>query len=129
MSNPTCLSIVEGAYRATLEEQDDAALWFNAAVRNSGSDTNVLLKDLAVHYALAGQTAPTLNVGDVTVDNPPAYDDDLSRIIAKGGKVYVVDDDLAELGLAGKALIAGVDRISRADLPRVTAAYDHLWWW
>ncbi len=70
MSNPTCLSIVEGAYRATLEEQDDAALWFNAAVRNSGSDTNVLLKDLAVHYALAGQTAPTLNVGDVTVDRP-----------------------------------------------------------
>ena len=129
MSNPTCLSIVEGAYRATLEEQDDAALWFNAAVRNSGSDTNVLLKDLAVHYALANQKAPKLQIGDVSVENPPAYDEDLGRIIAKGGKVYVVEDDLAELGLAGAPLIAGVDRISRADLPRVTAAYDHLWWW
>ena len=123
------LSIVEGAFRATLEEQDDAALWFTAAVRNSGSDCNLLLKGLAVHYALRDQQAPALSIGDVTVDHPPRYDEDLSRVIANGGKVYVVSDDLATLGLADAALIDGVDLIGKGDLPKVTAGYDHLWWW
>lgn len=123
------LSIVEGAFRATLEEQDDAALWFTAAVRNCGSDTNILLKNNAVHYALKDQRRPKLVIGDMSVDNPPEFDADLLRVMSKGGKVYIVTDDLDDLGLGDAALIEGVERIGRGDLPRVTAGYDQIWFW
>lgn len=123
------LSIVEGAYRATLEEQDDAALWFTAAVRNCGSDTHILLKSNAVHYALQGQRRPALQVGDLTVDNPPEFDADLLRMMSKGARVYVVTDDLDELGLGSAALIEGVERVARTELARVTADFDHIWFW
>ena len=79
------LSIVEGAFRATLEEQDDAALWFTAAVRNSGSDTNIMLRNVAVHYALQDQRRPRLQIGDMVVENPPEFDADLMRLMEKGG--------------------------------------------
>ncbi len=123
------LSIVEGAFRATLEEQDDAALWFTAAVRNSGSDTNIMLRNVAVHYALQDQRRPRLQIGDMVVENPPEFDADLMRLMEKGGKVYVVDDDLADLGLADAPLVAGIERIRRADVAPVTAEYDQIWFW
>ena len=77
---PTYLSVVEGAFRATPEEQDDAALWFTAAVRNSGSDRNLLLQSTAVHYALLNQQRPRLEIGDMVVENPPEFDEDLLRV-------------------------------------------------
>lgn len=123
------LSIVEGAFRATMEEQDDAALWFTAAVRNAGSDMNILLKKNAVHYALRDQRRPRLEIGDMAVENPPEFDQDLIRVMESKGTVYVVDEDLAALGLADAALIHGVKRIARSDFARVTAEYDQLFWW
>jgi hypothetical protein len=123
------LSVVEGAFRATLEEQDDAALWFTAAVRNSGSDCNLLLQKNAVHYALLNQQRPRLEIGDMVVENPPEFDEDLLRVIEKGGKVFVNKDDLADLGLGDAPLIAGVTTFGRDELAKITADFDQVWWW
>lgn len=123
------LSIVEGAFRATLEEQDDAALWFSGAVRNSGSDINLLLRSTAVHYALKNQQRPKLTIGDISVQNPPEFDADIARIIDKGGKVFVIQDDLADLGLADAPLVDGVEPVARAGFAKLTASFDQVWFW
>src|SRR5206468_8180857 len=58
------LNIVESAYRAVMEEQDDTILWLLAAMQGAGAEHTVVLRGNAVNYAVAGQGVPGLVVGD-----------------------------------------------------------------
>jgi intracellular sulfur oxidation DsrE/DsrF family protein len=123
------LSIIGTAYRATLEEQDDTIVWLTHALKGAGASVDVVLRGNAVNYAVRGQDAAGLAFGERRQTQPPRLDEDLRRLAGKGVHVYLCSDDLAALGIEPGELIEGVEPIARADIPRLFAAYDHVWHW
>lgn len=123
------LQIVESAYRATLEEQDDTVVWISHAMKGSGGDLGVLLRGNAVNYAVRGQDASGLSFGERKQTQPPRLDDDLAKLMEKGVDVYLVEEDLAERGLERTDLIPGPRTVKRDGLPALLDSYDQVWHW
>jgi sulfur relay (sulfurtransferase) DsrF/TusC family protein len=123
------LNIIATAYRATLEEQDDTIVWLTHAMKGAGADLDVLLRGNAVNYAAKGQDASGLAFGERRQTRPPRIEEDVAKLIPKGVKVFVVEDDLRERGLERGDLIPGVEAIAWAQVPSLFRAYDHVWHW
>ena len=126
---PKILSIVETAYRATIEEQDDTILWFNHILKNAGADIAILLRANAVNYAVQGQDASGLRFGELSQAHPPKIDKDVTALIEKGVPVYVVHEDTVERGVVEEDLVSGVQQVSRSTLPKLLDQFDHIWHW
>jgi sulfur relay (sulfurtransferase) DsrF/TusC family protein len=123
------LNIIESAYRATIEEQDDTIVWLNHALKGAGADIGVVLCGNAVNYAVRGQDASGLAFGDWRQTQPPRIADDIAALVAKGVAVYVMNEDLARRGLGPGDLVGGVERIAQDRLPSLFAAHDQVWHW
>jgi sulfur relay (sulfurtransferase) DsrF/TusC family protein len=123
------LNIVETAYRATLEEQDDTVVWISHAMKNAGAELDVLLRGNAVNYAVKGQQSPGLAIGARVQQQGPRLADDVKELIGKGVQVFVVGEDLSERGIRDDELIEGLKRTSRARLPGLLGNYDYVWHW
>jgi sulfur relay (sulfurtransferase) DsrF/TusC family protein len=123
------LNIVETAYRANIEEQDDPVVWITLAMRGAGADLGVVLCGNAVNYAVKGQDASGLSFGDKRQTQPPRMERDIAALIDKGVPVFVVEDDVQVLGLERTDLIGGLNPIARAKLPALFADYDQVWTW
>src|SRR5262245_38136818 len=123
------LSIVATAYRATLEEQDDTIVWITHALKGAGANLDVLLRGNAVNYAVQGQDASGLSFGGWKQTQPPTVAEDVAKLVGKGVRVLYCAEDLAERGLERSELIAGVEPVSRAGLPKLFAGYDQVWHW
>jgi predicted peroxiredoxin len=123
------LGIVETAYRATVEEQDDTILWLNHMLKNSGLDVALLLRANACNYVVRGQDASGLSFGDLEVSNPPRIDEDVKALIEKGVPVYYVEEDATTRGITDGRLIDGVRPVSRKDLPKLFEEFDQVWHW
>lgn len=123
------LQIVECAYRATLEEQDDTVLWLTQAMKGAGGDFDVLLRGNAVNYAVKGQDASGLAFGGKKQTQPPRLADDVAKLIEKGIAVLAVEEDVAERGLERGDLIGGVKPVSRGALAKLFDGYDMVWHW
>jgi len=123
------LSIVESAYRGTLEEQDDTVLWLNHSVRNAGAELGLLLRGNAVNYLARGQDASGLTFGDKPLAHPLQPDKELEALIAVGVAVYAVEEDLRERALAADRLIGGVEKIHRQNIATLFDRYDRVWHW
>jgi len=122
------LSIIETAYRATLEEQDDTIVWITHAMVGACGDLNVLLRGNAVNYAVKSQAVAPLSFGGRTQAHAPDLAGDVAALKGKGVSVFVVQDDLDARGIAGD-LIDGLTPVARSDLPGLIDGHDRVWHW
>jgi hypothetical protein len=124
------LNIVESAYRAVMEEQDDTILWLLAAMQGAGAEHTVVLRGNAVNYAVAGQGAPGLSVGEWKQTQAPRMDRDVADLMEKRKiPVYAISEDVAERGIEASELLPGVKLLSRKALPGLFAEYAIVSHW
>lgn len=123
------LSIVETAYRATAEEQDDTIVWLNTMFKKSDLDVSVLLRASSVNYLVRGQDASGLSIGGRALSHSPKLDDDVAALLDLGVPVHYVSEDLAERGIPTDRLIEGAKPVSRAELPALFGQFDQIWHW
>ncbi len=126
---PKILNIVETAYRATIEEQDDTVLWLSHMLKNAGADISILLRANAVNYAVRGQDASGLSFGEMKMTHPPEIDKDVEKMVQKGVPVYIVAEDAKERGLTDGDLLSGIKKVKRQSLPELIDQHDQVWHW
>ena len=126
---PKILNIVETAYRATIEEQDDTVLWLTHMLKNAGADISVLLRANAVNYAVKGQDASGLAFGESKMTHPSEIDKDVEKMIQKGVPVYLVEQDANERGLSDADFVSGIKKVRRDALPELIDQHDQVWHW
>ena len=122
------LNLVETAYRGTLEEQDDTVLWLSRALKGAGADLTVVLRGNAVNYAVR-QACPPLAIGTAIIKHPARPNDDLTQLLAKGAKVYVIREDLAERGIGEDRCVAEAQPLARAEVVDLMESHDQVWHW
>lgn len=123
------LAIIETAYRATIEEQDDPILWLSAVVKGAGAPLDLLLRGNAVSYAVKDQDASGLAFGAWRQTQPPRLAADVAGLAAKGVAVFVAAEDLAERGLGRGDLVAGVEPVTPDAIAGLIRSHDQIWHW
>jgi sulfur relay (sulfurtransferase) DsrF/TusC family protein len=123
------LQVLETAYRATVEEQDDTIVWLTHAMAGAGGQFGLLLTGNAVCYAVKDQRAPVLSIGGWKQSHAADPAGDVAALAAKNVPLYAVEEDLEERGLLDARLLEPLTVLPRANLPRLFDEYARVWKW
>ena len=123
------LQILQSAYRCTVEEQDDPALWFVQVLKTAQGDVDIVLKNNAVNYAVVNQDASGLSFGNWKQSQPSQLNQDLQQAIAQGITIYAIAEDIAVRGISDEKLLPGIKKISRLEMSNLFNNYDQVWTW
>ena len=123
------LQVIETAYRATVEEQDDTIVWLTHAMKGAGGDFGLLLTGNAVCYAVKDQRASALAIGGWTQSHAADLSADVAALAAKGVPLYALEQDLEERGLLDARLLESLTVVPGAELPRLFDEYARIWKW
>ena len=124
------LNIVERAYHATLEEQDDVGLWIVLAVKvMGGADVDVLLRGTAVNYLLKTQNASGLEIAGVKIDPPPKIAEDIQLMQSKSIRFFAVEEDITKRAINKNNLIPGVELIKKSQIAKLFNEYERVFHW
>jgi hypothetical protein len=123
------LHLIEDAYRATLEEQDDTIVWLCHALRGAGAELDLLLSGNAVSYGVRAQQVLPLAFGRREQKHAPDLAGDLAGLLAKRVRGYYVEEDAAERGIEAGDLLDSLVPVSRAKLATLFAGYDQIHRW
>jgi hypothetical protein len=123
------LQIIDNAYRATIEEQDDTVLWFTQVLRNSGAETSIMLRGSAVNYAVAKQNAAGVVLGEWRQTQPPDIAGAMTKLLASGVAVYVDEDDLGARGIGEANCLAGVRAVPGDKVGELCDGFERVWQW
>jgi hypothetical protein len=127
--NKKLLHIVESAYRATLEEQDDPVVWLCHAMRGAGAELDLLLQGNAVSYGVRTQEVEPLQFGSRRQKHASHLAGDLTSLLGKRVACYYLEEDAAERGIEASELLEGLVPVSRAKLAMLFAGYDQVHRW
>ncbi len=123
------LQILQSAYRCTVEEQDDPALWFVQVLKTAQGDVDIVLKNNAVNYAVVNQDASGLSFGNWKQSQPSKLNQDLQQAIDQGITIYAIAEDITVRGIPDEKLLTGIKKISRLEMSNLFNNYDQVWTW
>jgi hypothetical protein len=123
------LHIVDGAYRATLEEQDDPVVWLCRAMRSAGGELDLLLHGNAVVYGVRAQEVEPLVFGERRQRHAPDLAGELEGFLGQEASCFYVEEDPVERGIAPDELLDGLVPVSRAKLAELFSGYDQVHRW
>jgi hypothetical protein len=123
------LHIVDQAYRATVEEQDDTVLWFTQVLRGADANIALLLRGSAVNYLVLRQDAGGLAFGAWRQTQPPRVAASVVSLLAARTPIHAVAEDLSDRGVRTSDCVAGVETLPRARLGEFIEGFERVWQW
>ena len=123
------LSMVSTAYRATIEEQDDAALWLLLAMVKEGGEISLLLSGNAVNYALRRSALRAVKVPGLELTGAGLPQLEIQRALSMGVDCFCVAEDVVQRGLDASLLWPGIQIIEQAAVPELVERFDAVWSW
>jgi sulfur relay protein TusB/DsrH len=124
------LTIFEKPIYHSFEPVDPHLFATALGVADTPVETNILLRDAAITYAVSNQNCMGAKIAGQDVmgeDTSPAKLIDF--MLSHGAKIYAVEEDMAARGITADSLVRGVRPIRQADTVALVEEHEAILVW